>query len=376
MSPPETFDQLIASIDEVNQQLNRRAKLAVNTSLTLRNWLIGCYIEEYERGGVDRAQYGEALMDAVAEALLAKNLSRCDRGALYRYRAFYLAYPEIVATLSPQLLGTTGEARALVEKARSAAESAADGIVGTPVPPTPPRAQLLLSRLAYSQFEQLVRLDNPQKRLFYEDRCIEATWSVRELGRQIASLYYERTALSKDKTTLEERTEAAAEKEPAALPIRDPYVFEFLGLKPAEVMGESELEDALLDKLQAFLLELGHGFCFEARQKRVLIGETYNFVDLVFYHRVLKCHVLIELKVGLFTHEHIGQLNTYVSWYADNEMTEGDNPPIGLLLCTEKDQTVVKYALAGMSNQLFVSKYRVALPSEEELAGMLGEVLA
>ncbi len=376
MSPPETFDQLIASIDEVNQQLNRRAKLAVNTSLTLRNWLIGCYIEEYERGGVDRAQYGEALMDAVAEALLAKNLSRCDRGALYRYRAFYLAYPEIVATLSPQLLGTTGEARALVEKARSAAESADDGIVATPLPQSPERAQLLLSRLAYSQFEQLVRLDNPQKRLFYEDRCIEATWSVRELGRQIASLYYERTALSKDKTTLEERTEAAAEKEPAALPIRDPYVFEFLGLKPAEVMGESELEDALLDKLQAFLLELGHGFCFEARQKRVLIGETYNFVDLVFYHRVLKCHVLIELKVGLFTHEHIGQLNTYVSWYADNEMTEGDNPPIGLLLCTEKDQTVVKYALAGMSNQLFVSKYRVALPSEEELAGMLGEVLA
>ncbi len=124
------------------------------------------------------------------------------------------------------------------------------------------------------------------------------------------------------------------------------------------------------------MLELGHGFCFEARQKRLLIGNTYNFVDLVFYHRVLKCHVLVELKVDKFTHEHIGQLNTYVSWYTDNEMTEGDNPPVGLLLCTEKDHTVVKYALAGMSNQLFVSKYQVMLPTEEDVQGMLAEVMA
>ena len=141
-------------------------------------------------------------------------------------------------------------------------------------------------------------------------------------------------------------------------------------------MGESELEDALLDKLRGFLLELGHGFCFEARQKRLLIGDTYHFVDLVFYHRILKCHVLVELKVGAFSHEHIGQLNTYVSWYAAHEMTQGDSPPIGLLLCTEKDSTVVKYALAGMSNHLFVSRYRVALPTEAELQGMLAEVLA
>ena len=120
----------------------------------------------------------------------------------------------------------------------------------------------------------------------------------------------------------------------------------------------------------------GHGFCFEARQKRLLIGDTYNFVDLVFYHRILKCHILVELKVGKFTHEHIGQLNTYVSWYTDNEMTEGDNLPVGLLLCMEKDHTVVKYALAGMSNQLFVSKYQVMLPTEEDVQGMLAEVMA
>ncbi len=233
-----------------------------------------------------------------------------------------------------------------------------------------------LRQLSYSHFEHLVRIDEPDKRTFYEQRCVQATWSVRELKRQIASLYYERTALSIDKDTLHQQTDSNAEREAPALDIRDPYVFEFLGLRPAEVMGESELEDALLDKLQGVLLELGHGFCFEARQRRILIGDTYGFVDLVFYHRILKCHVLVELKVGTFTYEHIGQLNTYVSWYADHEMTEGDSPPIGLLLCTEKDHTVVKYALAGMSNQLFVSRYKVALPSEAEIQGMLSEVLS
>ncbi len=140
-------------------------------------------------------------------------------------------------------------------------------------------------------------------------------------------------------------------------------------------MAESDLEDSLLDKVQDFLLELGHGFCFEARQKRILIGDTQYFVDLVFYHRVLKCHVLTELKVDEFKHEHIGQLNTYVSWYAHNQMTEGDNPPIGILLCTRKNHALVDYALAAMSNQLFVSKYQLVLPSREEIARFLEEKL-
>ncbi len=140
-------------------------------------------------------------------------------------------------------------------------------------------------------------------------------------------------------------------------------------------MGESDLEDALLDKLQGFLLELGHGFCFEARQKRILIGETYGFADLVFYHRILKCHVLLELKSESFTHENIGQLNTYVSWYAKNMMSEGDNPPVGILLCTQKDHALVEYALAGMGNGLFVSKYQLELPRKEEIQRFLEENL-
>ncbi|MGD8446663.1 MAG: PDDEXK nuclease domain-containing protein, partial [Desulfobacterales bacterium] len=171
----------------------------------------------------------------------------------------------------------------------------------------------------------------------------------------------------KDKIKLAKLTQKGAETAEPKLAIRDPYIFEFLGLKPKEVMSESHLEEQLLDKLQEFLLELGHGFCFEARQKRILIGDTHNFVDLVFYHRVLKCHVLVDLKLEHFSHENIGQLNTYLSWYKKNMMTEGDNPPIGILLCTHRDRTLVEYALAGMDNGLFVSKYQLELPKKEDM---------
>jgi predicted nuclease of restriction endonuclease-like (RecB) superfamily len=219
----------------------------------------------------------------------------------------------------------------------------------------------------------LISVEDSLKRVFYEIECIKGNWSVRELKRQIASLYYERSGLSKNKEKLADRIRSGAEPAEPELAIRDPYIFEFLGLKSQEVMGESGLEDQLLDKLQEFLLEMGHGFCFEARQKRILIGDTHNFVDLVFYHRILKCHVLVELKVDKFTHEHIGQLNTYVSWYKKNEMTAGDSPPIGILLCTQKDHPLVEYALAGMDNQLFVSKYQLELPKKEEMERFLAK---
>jgi len=240
-----------------------------------------------------------------------------------------------------------------------------------------PSAQLqldpgkLLSHLSYSHFELLVEIDDPLKRTFYEVECLRGNWSVRELKRQVASLYFERSGLSKDKKKLAELVRKGIVTETSALDIRDPYVFEFLGLKPKEVMGESDLEDSLLDKLQDFLLELGRGFCFEARQKRILIGGKYYFVDLVFYHRILRCHVLIELKVDEFTHEHLGQLNTYVSWYRENEMAEGDNPPLGILLCTQKNHALVKYALAGIGNRLFVSRYQLELPKKEEIERFL-----
>jgi len=157
--------------------------------------------------------------------------------------------------------------------------------------------------------------------------------------------------------------------------VRDPYVFEFLGIKPAEVMHESQVEAAILANLQEFLLELGHGFCFEARQKRILIGSEHYFIDLVFYHRILKCHVLVELKLAEFSHDNIGQLNTYVSWYKEKIMLEGDNPPVGILLCTHKNHALAKFALAGMDNQLFVSKYQLELPKREDIERFLADKL-
>jgi predicted nuclease of restriction endonuclease-like (RecB) superfamily len=210
-------------------------------------------------------------------------------------------------------------------------------------------------------------VEDPLRRSFYEMECVRGNWSVRELQRQITSLYFERSKLSTKPARLAASVRWKAEPAVQRLAIRDPYVFEFLGLKRDEVVGESDLEDGLLEKLQCFLIELGHGFCFEARQKRILIGDTYGFVDLVFYHRILKCHVLIELKVAGFSHEHLGQLNTYVSWYKRNVMMTGDNPPIGMLLCTHKDRALVEYALADLPNRLFVSKYELELPSRKQL---------
>lgn len=220
-----------------------------------------------------------------------------------------------------------------------------------------------MARLSYSHFDLLVDIDDDTKRSFYEIECLRGNWSVRELKRQIGSLYYERSGLSHDKLKLAELAQQGAEPQ-ALFNIRDPYIFEFLGLKPAEVMSESQLEEQLLGKLQEFLLELGHGFCFEARQKRILIGDEHFFVDLVFYHRILKCHVLVELKLEAFSHQNIGQLNTYVNWYQQHMIADDDNPPVGILLCTEKNHALVEYALAGMDNQLFVSKYLLEMPDK------------
>jgi predicted nuclease of restriction endonuclease-like (RecB) superfamily len=216
-----------------------------------------------------------------------------------------------------------------------------------------------------------VELEDPTQRRFYEIECIRGNWSVRELKRQIASLYYERSGLSKNKAKLSATAHAKAETLQPAQIIRDPYIFEFLGLRSRDTMGESDLEDALLERLQEFLLEMGHGFCFEARQKRILIGGEHFFVDLVFYHRVLKCHILVELKTQAFSHENLGQLNTYVAYYKKHEMTAGDQPPIGILLCTRKNQALVEFALGDMPNSLFVSNYAMEMPAKAAMEKFL-----
>jgi predicted nuclease of restriction endonuclease-like (RecB) superfamily len=373
---PKSFDfsALVAAIRQVDEHMTAQTSRAVNISLTLRNWLIGCYIEEYERSGMDRAAYGERLMDELAKALQNHGLSRCDRRELYRYRQLYLTYPQIVEAVTPQFVPDSE--RFPIWQALSAKSDPtvlSGQIVESATPQLRVPGRKLIERLSFTHLSDLIAIDDPLKRAFYEIECIRGNLSVRELKRQIGSLYHERSGLSIDKEQLADLAQSGAEQTEPKLAIRDPYIFEFLGIKSREVMRESDLEDALLDKLQEFLLELGHGFCFEARQKRILIGNTHGFVDLVFYHRILKCHVLVELKIEAFTHENLGQLNTYVNWYHKNMMAEGDNPPVGILLCTQKDQALVEYALAGMDNKLFVSKYQLELPSKEEIQHFLEE---
>lgn len=357
-----TFSTLINSIQQMNTELTSQAARAVNVSLTLRNWCIGAYIHEYELYGSDRAQYGEKLIEKLAEAL--KNVPRTQKRELNRYRLFYKTYPQIGESVTPQLQKCFP--LTLVEESQKVRSLSAQSQISS---------EELISKLSFTHIEQLLRIDDETKRTFYEVEAMRGNWSVRELKRQINSLYYERSGLSLDKEKLSELAHQSAETQRPSLVIRDPYVFEFLGIKAKEVMSESDLEDQLLDKISDFLLELGHGFCFEARQKRILIGNTHNFVDLVFYHRVLKCHVLVELKLSEFTHENIGQLNTYLNWYKKNVMTEGDNPPVGILLCTDKDHALVEYALAGMDSQLFVSKYQLELPKKEEMQHFIEEKL-
>ena len=309
-----TFDVLISSIQAADSHFGAQAVRAVNLALTLRNWCIGLYIAEFELRGADRARHGELLLKELSHELRSRGVSNTGRRQLYQYLAFYRAYPQIVRSLPAQLLDLVPGSADLEGKVRSA----------TALLAFPP--EILLSRLSYTHFELLISLEDDLRRGFYEVEAIRGQWSVRELRRQIGSLLFERTGLSTDKTGLAELVRQGVETSGPALAIRDPYVFEFLGIKPREVMGESDLEDALLDKVQDFLLELGRGFCFEARQKRILIGGDFFFVDLVFYHRILKCHVLIELKTDEFRHEHLGQLNTYVNWFRKHEMSRQRQP--------------------------------------------------
>jgi predicted nuclease of restriction endonuclease-like (RecB) superfamily len=367
------FNALVQAIAEIHTQIRAGAAKAVNTALTLRNWLIGAHIHEYELQGQDRAVYGERLIDTLSKALSEHGVPTCDRVRLYTYLAFYKTYPQIREAVTPETL-FVGNNAVFPSIVRSASEQLPDGrIVRTPSEQFGISGKLLLSRLSYSHFELLAAIDEPLKRYFYEIECIKGNWSVRELKRQIGSLYFERSGLSRDPGKLSEMANTGTLQAAPEHIIRDPYIFEFLGVRSSEALPESGLEAALLEKMQNFLLELGRGFCFEARQKRLNIGGEYYFVDLVFYHRVLKCHVLVELKVGEFSHEHLGQLNTYVTYYRAHEMAEGDQPPIGILLCTGKNEALVEYALAGMDNRLFVSRYQLALPEIGVLQRYLDE---
>jgi len=371
-APEGDFESLVVSIVQIHQQAREFATKAVNIGLTLRNWLIGYRIIAFEQEGADRAAYGESLIDTLSQRLASRGLSRVTSRELRRFRQFYQVYPRIWESVTPKSIEAAGLFALLPP--RDASETPIwesltpeSQMAETVTPP-------LIHRLSFTHLSELIQLTDDTQRRFYEIECIRGDWSVRELRRQIASLYYERSGLSKNKARLSALAHTKAETLQPAQIIRDPYVFEFLGLRSREVMAETDLEDALLDRLQDFLLEMGHGFCFEARQKRLLIGDEHFFVDLVFYDRILKCHVLVELKAAAFSHEHLGQLNTYVAYYKKHEMTAGDQPPVGILLCTRKNEALVEFALGDLSNHLFVSRYAVEMPRKEEMERFLKQL--
>lgn len=362
------FEHLLQRIISTGTYLQERAFVAVNRATTVRNWCFGLFIVEYEQNGEDRAQYGERLIERLSASLTDRGMKSVSTTALRLCRQFYLTYPGIHQTLSDEfdiplrtaISGAVLDVKPSIRQTLSDELAVSDSRIEN-------HLKRLMATLSFSHFVEIMQLEEPLKRLFYEVECINGNWSVRELKRQIGSLLYERTGLSRDKDTLLRLVnERVAPLSPQHI-IRDPYVFEFLGLSPQEVFLEKGLEDALLDHLQSFLLELGKGFCFEARQKRITVDNEHFFVDLVFYHRLLKCHVLIELKAEKFQHSHVGQLNFYLNYFKKYEMTGGDNPPVGILLCTTRDAEHVEFATAGLDNQVFVSKYKLALPTEDEL---------
>jgi len=348
------LNALLSEISQLDGQLAAQAAKSIDRLLTIRNWLIGGYLFEYEQNGSDRANYGSKLELTIAESLNRKGLSERN---LKLFKQFYVVYPQIMQTVSAQFK--------LPEKiVQTTSELSLSTIISDD------NISKLIDNLSFSHLTELMKITDGDKRQFYEVQAIKGTWSVRDLRRQINSLSYERTALSKDKRKIVDSLKSNEVQTVQSL-IKTPFIFDFLDLPDSILAVESDFENALISDLRNFMLELGHGFCFEGQQKRIVIGGEYFFIDLVFYHRILKCHILIELKVDGFSHANVGQLNTYVQYFKRHVQEKNDNPPIGILLCTDKNDELVEYALGGMDKNLFVTTYQTVLPSQHELKQFL-----
>ena len=340
-----SFNDLASIVQTTHDAAQSSAIKAINRMQTMRNWLIGYYIVEFEQNGKDRAEYGTQLLKKLEERVNRKGVNV----TLFKNsRSFYLLYPQMAENL---ISVKTVKSPTMSDQFKTSGKK-------------------IISSLSFSHIVELLTLDDPLARYFYEQECIKCTWSVRELRRQISTNLYIRAGISSNPEKMLSLPSVQGH-DSAELQIRQPFTFEFLGLKAKEIMDEHDLEDALITHLQEFILELGKGFCLEARQKRIIIDDEYYYPDLVFYNRILHCGVIIELKNEEFSHENLGQLNAYVSYYKENEMQPGDNPPVGILLCTRKGIKMVEYALAGMDNQLFVSTYMLQLPDKKTLEDFL-----
>lgn len=364
-----SFNDLASIVQTTHDAAQSSAVKAINRMQTMRNWLIGYYIVEFEQHGKDRAEYGTQLLKKLEERVDRKGLTR---NTFQSSRTFYRMYPQMIENFKNKNC-TTVSCKS-TEHANSPLledPSKQTDVICTTVSckfVTP--GETLVSKLSFSHINEIMKVDDPLARYFYEQECIKCTWSVRELRRQISTNLYVRAGISTNPEKLLSLPSVQGH-DSAELQIRQPFTFEFLGLKAQEVVDEHDLEDALISHLQEFILELGKGFCLEARQKRIIIDDEYYYPDLVFYNRILHCGVIIELKNEEFSYENFGQLNAYVSHYRENEMQPGDNPPIGILLCTRKGKKMVEYALAGMDNNLFVSTYMLQLPDKKTLEDFL-----
>ncbi len=332
------YHDFLSEISNLIAQGRDLAVRQVNTAQVITYWMVGRRIVEYYQRGSDRAAYGEQLLGRLSADLSAMYGKGFSERNLEMMRTFYLNYP-IPQTPSAKLRAGNHIPQVLSEK----------------------------FALSWSHYCELLKEDNPAARKFYEIESAGNGWSIRELKRQMNSMLYERLSLSRDKKkvkTLSQRGHIVEKPEDA---VKDPYILEFLGLKEEASYTESQLEQAIIDKLQHFLLELGKGFAFVARQKRITIANRHYFIDLVFYNRFLKCFVLVDLKSGEFDHADAGQMNFYLNYFKENELAEGENPPIGLILCAKKDEVFAKYVIGNMNNKIFASKYKLTLPTEKEL---------
>lgn len=355
-----SFNDLASIVQTTHDAAQSSAVKAINRMQTMRNWLIGYYIVEFEQHGKDRAEYGTQLLKKLEERVDRKGLTT----TLFKWaRKFYRLYPQMMENLPIPICATVMHQLQPIENKEDTIGASMTHQFVTP-------GKTIISHLSFTHLREIMTLDDPLARYFYEQECIKCTWSVRELRRQISTNLYVRAGISTNPEKLLSLPSVQGH-DSAELQIRQPFTFEFLGLKAQEVVDEHDLEDALISHLQEFILELGKGFCLEARQKRIIIDDEYYYPDLVFYNRILHCGVIIELKNEEFSYENFGQLNAYVSHYRENEMPPGDNPPIGILLCTRKGKKMVEYALAGMDNNLFVSTYMLQLPDKKTLEEFL-----
>lgn len=347
------LDALYRQVREILEQARVAAARSVNTGMVRAYWLIGRKVIEEEQQGSTRAGYGDELIEQLS-ARLRVDFGRGFNPSNLRYmRLFYLAYPNLLAR----------EIHHAVRDKSGRGEGD-----GPTVADRDPDRGTLNPDLSWTHYRLLTKVESPLARDFYEIEAVRNHWTSRELERQINSLLFERLARSRDKAGLMRLALEGQETQSAEDVFKDPMVFEFAGIPESPRMVESELEEALITNLQTFLLEMGKGFAFVGRQRRITLDGDHFYIDLIFYHVILKCYILIDLKVEKLNHADVGQMQLYVNYYDETQRTTGDGPTLGLILCVEKNDLVVRYTLGKENRRIFASRYKLHLPSEEELA--------